>query len=84
MPEISFSAVTVRGEEEGLDRLGEGNLLLSRGKEPFVFILGACRVDDGEEGERGPRVSLSLSTDREPRVSLSPPLNAMSGNITVW
>ena len=47
MPNSSFSRLDMSGEVGGRDLQGEGILLPSLGREPFVFILGACRVEEG-------------------------------------
>ena len=57
---FSTSGVAARGEVGGPVRPGEGSLLASRGREPFVLILGPCRVEDGEEGESGPSLGSTI------------------------
>jgi hypothetical protein len=47
MPNSSFSRLDISGEVGGRDLQGEGILLPSRGREPFVLIRGACRVEEG-------------------------------------
>ena len=46
----------------GRDLAGEGSLLLSRGSDPLVFILGGCRVEVGEAGVKGDRGQVKLDT----------------------
>ena len=43
---------TARGEVGGMERQGEGPRL-SRGREPFVLILGGWRVEVGDWGRPG-------------------------------
>ena len=47
MPRSSFSRLDISGEVGGSDLHGEGSLLPSLGREPFVLIRGACRVEEG-------------------------------------
>ena len=50
------------GEFGGRDLAGEGSLLPSRGSDPFVLILGGCRVEVGEPGVSGDRGHARLVT----------------------
>ena len=50
LPEESFSTLTwlTSGDVGGRDLQGDGRRFPSRGSEPFVLILGGCRVELGD------------------------------------